>query len=306
MVIQILTKIGALFLILAVGGLARARRIITDDVLDNLCRIVLYVTLPFLFIYVLSTKCDRETLAALWMAPLFAASIIFIGYVVAEAAASFLRVPPEKRGTFTFLISFQNSGFLAIPIAVVLFGTEGVLTIIIFNIGFNVLFWTFGVWLFNKSNPSFAKNSIKNLANPGIIALALGVLFGTLGVKLPRFFLDGSRLLGDATIPLAMLVVGAILASSKFRSGVNFKVISTIIFCRLIFMPLLFLGIIAFFKDLTPLMRSIIILQACMPSASTTPLLARRFGGDHDLAANGVFFTTLISIITIPVFMSLI
>lgn len=306
MIIQVLTKIGALFLMLAVGGLARARRVITDEALDNLCRIVLYVTLPFLFIYVLSTKCDKDTLFSLWVAPLFAVAIVFLGYIIARVATMFLKLPPKKRDTFTFLISFQNSGFLAIPIALTLFGEEGVLAIIIFNIGFNILYWTFGVWLFSRSNTSRDISPFKNLINTGTIALTLGLLFGVFSVRLPRFFLDASKILGDATIPLAMLVVGAILASSEFKRGANFKEIASLVFCRLILIPVIFLGFIKCFGNISGLMRSIIILQACMPSASSSPLLAKRFGGDHDLAASGVFFTTLFSIVTIPIFMSLV
>jgi len=306
MVIQVLTKVGSLFLMLAVGALARTRRIISDEALDNLCKIVLSVTLPFLFLYVLSTKCDREALSSLWMAPIFAVSIVFIGYIMATLAAAILKLTPKRKNTFTFLISFQNSGFLAIPIALALFGEEGVLTIVIFNIGFNLLYWTFGVWLFSKSNGSHKVNPFKNLINTGTIALMLGIIFGLFSIKLPGFFLDASKVLGDATIPLAMLVVGAILVSSQFKKGANFKEIFSIALCRLILIPVIFLGVIGRFGNLSHLMRSIIILQACMPSASSSPLLAKRFGGDYDLAASGVFFTTLLSIVTIPIFMSLI
>lgn len=291
---------------LLIGALARLRRVITDEALDNLCRIVLYVTLPFLFIYVLSTRCNKAVLFSLWMAPLFALSIVFISYIVARAAASVLKLSPKKKETFTFLISFQNSGFLAIPIALALFGEEGVLTVVIFNIGFNILYWTFGIWLFTRSNISLKASPLKNLINTGTVALALGIIFGVFSVRLPRFFLETSKILGDATIPMAMLVVGAILAGGKFNIGVSFKEISSIIFCRLILIPLMYLIVMPYFKDISLLLRSIIILQACMPSAASSPLLAKRFGGDYDLAANGVFFTTLFSIITVPIFMSLI
>lgn len=306
MIIQVLSKVGTLFLILAVGALAKFRRIITDETLDNLCKIVLSVTLPFLYIYVLSTGCNKDAILSLWMAPLFAVSIIFIGYIIGGLVALILRLPPKRRDAFTFLISFQNSGFLAIPIAAALFGQEGVLTIVIFNIGFNILYWTFGAWLFSRSDITHNINTFKNLINPGTIALALGIFFGVLGVRLPRFFLDTSKILGDATIPLAMLVVGAILASGQFKEGATFKEISSIVFCRLILIPIIYLAILGQFKGISPLLRSIIILQASMPSASSSPLLAKRFGGDYDLAASGVFFSTLFSIVTIPIFMSLI
>ncbi len=306
MIIHVLAKVASLFLMLVVGVLARFRRVITDEALDNLCKIVLSVTLPFLFIYVLSTRCTRDALSTLWMAPLFAASIIFIGFAIGEVVGRLLKLPPKRKDAFTFLTSFQNSGFLAIPIALVLFGQEGVLTVVMFTLGFNFLYWTFGIWIFSRSSVPFSLKSFKNLINPAMAALILGILFGVFCVRLPRFFLDTSRILGDATVPLAMLVVGAILGTVKFRRGAEVKEMATLVFCRLILIPVIYLVLIGQFKGLPPLMRSILMLQACMPSASTSPLLARRYGGDYNLAASGVFFTTLFSIITIPIFMSLV
>jgi predicted permease len=290
---------------LAIGALARFKKVITDEALDALCKIVLYVTLPFLFIYTLSSRCIGNTIFTLWTAPLFAVSIIFVGYGISCIAAKLFKVSPKKRGTFKFLISFQNSGFLAIPIAYALFGEDAVLNIIIFNIGFNLLLWTFGAWLMSRADGSVRIRPFANLLNTATVALLLGVILGVFCVKLPKFFMDGSKILGDATIPLAMITTGAILGGSKIREGVDMKMISVIAFCKLILMPIIFLVVIRFLGGTSGLTRSLIILQACMPSAASSPLFAKRFGGDHDLAASAVFFTTLFSIVTIPVFMSL-
>lgn len=307
MVIQVLIKVGALFFIMAIGAFARARKVITEQSLGSLCRVVLDVTLPFLFIYILSTQCTGDRIASLWYVPLMAIAVVMTGYAVSSAAAFLIKLPPSQKSIFTVIISFQNCGFLAIPIAFALFGAEGVLNMVVFSIGFNLLYWTFGVWLLTRSKRTAGMNPFRNLINPGIIGLALGLILGVFSVKLPGLFMDAARILGDATIPLAMLVVGAFLAGVGMkRKRIDFKFISAVVVCRLIIIPLIFLFLARNLGGLNQLMRSIIVLQACMPSASTAPLMAKRFGGDPDLAASGVFFTTLISIITIPVFMSLI
>lgn len=308
MIIQILAKVGSLFLMIVVGALARFKRVISDEALDALCKIVLYVTLPFLFIFVLSSKCLGNTIFTLWKAPIFAALIILTGFIVASVAAKFLGLSGKKKDTFTFLVSFQNSGFLAIPIGFILFGEEGVLNIVIFNIGFNILLWTFGIWLCTRSEKGIKTKPLTNLINTGTIALALGLLLGIFCVKLPVFVLDTCKILGDATIPLAMLVVGAILAGGRSSDAARprIKEMATLVFCRLILIPLIFLGVAKFIPGISDLMRSVIVLQACMPSGATSAIFAKRFGGDQNMAANGIFYTTLISIITIPIFMSLI
>ena len=133
MVIKVLAKVGALFLMLVIGAIARKRKVITTESLDSLCRVVLHVTLPFLFIYILSSRCIGNTILTLWTAPVFAVSILGVGYGVSLLASRIVAVPESKRGTFRFLITFQNSGFLAIPIGYALFGEDGVLYIVIFT-----------------------------------------------------------------------------------------------------------------------------------------------------------------------------
>lgn len=306
MMTQVLVKVAGIFLMLAVGALARYRKVITDEALDSLCKVVLYVTLPFLFIYILSTKCLGDTILSLWMGPVAAVLIIGAGFAISSILALALKLPPKKRDAFKFLITFQNCGFIAIPLALALFGEEAVVALIIFNIGFNLLYWTFGVWLLSRSGAPNKENIFKNLINTSIGALILGTILGIFCIKLPTFVLDASKILGNATIPLAMLVVGAILASAKFQKGANVKEIFCMVLGRLVLVPLIFLGLVKYFGNIPPLMQSVIVLQACMPSASSSPIMAKRFGGDYDFAASGVFYTTLFSIITIPIFMGLI
>jgi len=299
----VFTKTGSLFIMLLVGALARYRKIITTDALDTLCRLVLNVTLPALFIYILASKCVGNTILSLWYAPFFAAAIIFVGYGVATIAAKLLKVPKERLGTFKFLIAFQNSGFLAIPIAFALFGEDGVLNIVIFNIGFNLLLWTFGIRLLKGSKEKTAIKPFANVVNTGTVALALGLALGGFCIAVPLFIMDTAKMLGDATVPLSMLVVGAILAGSGIRSKGHGRELAVITLCRIIIIPVIFLGAIRIMPNIPTLMRSIIVLQAAMPSAVTSVIFAKRFGGDYDFAASGIFVTTLCSMVTVPIMM---
>ena len=141
--------------------------------------------------------------------------------------------------------------------------------------------------------------------NPGTIALTLGFLGVALGVKLPHIIDGAFGLIGGITIPLAMLVIGGILAGQKFHKRVAVKLIIPLVLIRLLIIPALALGIGKLFS-FPSLILGIFVLQAGMPSASTTPLFVQRYGGDPDLAGSGVFFTHLLSIVTVPFWISLI
>ena len=184
--------------------------------------------------------------------------------------------------------------------------------VVFFNVGFNLLYWTLGVWTLKKSNTDLSTenhsffSSSKNLINSGTIGLLCGIIVGLAAFKIPNFILESTKILGSATIPLALIVIGSIMSKGELQRLRTYqKPIILIILCRLIIIPTLALFLTGLFGTLSPLSRAIIVLQSAMPSASTTPIFTTRFGGDPQLASAGVFAAHICSIITVPFFISL-
>lgn len=312
MFFQILSKVSVLFIVLFIGGLARYRKILTEDSTRALANIVLVIALPFLYFYSLSTKFTVELLETIWTLPIFAALFVLIAYIIARVLSRFVNLDSSGSSTFIYLSTFTNCGFLAIPIANALYGPDGIVRIVFFNVGFNLLYWTLGVWTLRSNNsntPSDNTNIFsfcRNLINSGTIGLLCGIIVGLAALRLPCFVFDSANILGSATIPLALLVVGSIMSQGGLQKLRAYrKSLILIILCRLIILPTLALYITNLFSFLTPLSRAIIVLQSAMPSASTTPIFTTRFGGDSQLASAGVFATHICSIVTIPIFLSL-
>ena len=276
----------------------------TQQSTDGLCRIAIEVTLPFLFFYTLSTNLTRQLFFSIISLPFFAIALTLTSFFLSWLASFPLKLNFSRRRTFMFLVTFPNYGFLAIPLIFALSGQEGLVRIFVFNLGITFLYWTLGVSILSGIQTGIFK-VFRNLINNASLALVLGLIVGLGSFRVPQFILEASQLIGNATIPLALIVVGSILAQRDSKGVISFNTIFTLIFCKLILMPALAILFINIFDDLPDLLRVIIVLQAAMPSASTTPILTRRFGGDSELAASGVFFTTLFSIITVPLFISL-
>ncbi|MBL7084829.1 MAG: AEC family transporter [Candidatus Omnitrophica bacterium] len=305
MFLSVFSRIGIIFIILLVGALARWRKVLTKETTDGLCRIAIEVTLPFLYFYTLSTNLSAELFFSIWSLPIFAIALTLASYFIGRLISFRLKLDSNQRSTFLFLVTFPNYGFLAIPLVFALFGDEGLVRIIMFNLGITFLYWTFGVAILSGSRVKGLK-VFKGLLNNATLALVLGLIAGISSLGLPQFVLETSRLLGSATIPLALIVVGSILAEKSSNKTFSFKTVFTLVFCRLILIPGLAVLFINIFNGLPKMLAVLIVLQAAMPSASTTPILTKRFGGDSELAASGVFFTTLFSIITVPLFLSLV
>ncbi|MEA3560602.1 MAG: AEC family transporter, partial [Candidatus Omnitrophota bacterium] len=242
MFIQILSKIGVIFVLLLIGALAKYKKLLTREAADDISRVVVVVTLPFLYFYTLATQCSRQLLMSAWMLPLAAIGLVLLAYLLGWLISSFLRLDKPRRNTFVYLSAFTNCGFLAIPVAFALFGQQGVVRVVIFNVGYSFLLWTLGVWTLSRSAGK-GISPLKNLFNTGMAALLIGLLVGSFSIKLPCFLLEASDILGRATIPLALLIVGAILAGGKLNKGVSYKIILSLVVCRLIIIPVLALGI---------------------------------------------------------------
>ncbi len=301
---EVISQIGILLIMVLVGVLARFWKVLTETVTRDLNKLVIKLTLPILYFYVLVAQTSRKVLISSWYLPLLAVGIVLTGLILAFFFTKFFPLSNPQKKTFLYLSSFTNCGFLAIPLALFLFGQEGVVRVVIFNLGFSILIWTLGVGIL-QNKVWVIRSGVKNLFNPGTIALALGFLGVALGLKLP-FIIDGAfGLIGGITIPLAMLVIGGILAGQKFHKRETVKLIIPLVLIRLLIIPALALGIGKLFS-FPSLILGIFVLQAGMPSASTTPLFVQHYGGDPDLAGPGVFFTHLLSIITVPFWIGLI
>jgi malate permease and related proteins len=309
---QVLSKVSVLFVILVIGAIAQRKGVLNDEFNKSLAKLVLIITLPALYFYSLASQFTIELFKTIWMLPVFAMCFVVVAYFIAMLLSRLVRLNPEERATFIYLSTFTNCGFLAIPIANMLYGQEGVMRVVFFNVGFNILYWTLGVWTLRNSNPVLSsergvKSSLKNLVNSGTIGLLCGIIVGAAAIKVPAFLLDASNMMGAATIPMALLVVGSIMGKGNIRELYSYREpILLIVLCKLIIIPVFALFVTGFVHSLTPLTRAVIILQAAMPSASTTPIFTTRFGGDSKLASIGVFATTIASVITVPIIMSLV
>jgi len=308
-----MAKVAVLFTVLAIGAAARKKGVLNDQTTRTMANVVLTIALPFLYFHSLTTTFTKELFFTVWALPVFAVFFVLLAYSISVFLSRFLDLDKESKATFVYLATFTNCGFLAIPIANVLYGSEGIVRVVFFNVGFNLLYWTLGVGTLkaarrtqNSAIPRLPHTAIlKNLLNGGTIGLLCGMAAGVASVKLPIFLLDASNILGSATIPLALLVVGSIMTGWNMNDIRRYRrSIALIALCRLVLIPSLAL-IITGSLGLPPLSRAIIVLQSAMPSASTTPIFTTKFGGNSQLASVGVFATTALSVLTIPVFLSL-
>jgi len=185
------------------------------------------------------------------------------------------------------------------PVVELIIGKEGVFYSAVFNIWFNVLTWTVGVRIMSHEASLPRK---KALLNPGMISVFVGlVLFFT---PLRLSFLDEALgLLGESTIPLAMVVAGIILGNARLSTILKSR---TVIFYSIV--KLCIAPVIVFFLlsavEMPAMVEKILIIMSAMPAAANTSIFPRIFDSDYELSSKLIASSTLFSLISIPLIIS--
>jgi hypothetical protein len=229
-----------------------------------------------------------------------------------------------QRNTFIFLVAIPNWVFLPLPIAQALYGDTGVRTVLLCNAGAQLVLWSFGVWILHGS----MRQALKNLCtNIGLWATAAGILVALLvpaardletiapasaplGMMLPGALVQALAMVGSLTIPMSLLAIGAQLGELTIAIHRFPKVLWGVLLARLLFAPLVTVAIgFALMKmgfAIPEETRMILYLIATMPVAISCSVMAERFHGDATLAAEGIFYSTFFSLLTVPVIFLLI
>ena len=298
----VVNQVIILFLLMVVGFFAMKRYIIDKNTVKKLSEVLVRITLPAMIITSFNREFSKELLANGGIMLVYSLSIhifsILLGNII------FRKYPKSARDVLKFVTVYSNCGYMGLPILEALYGQTGVFYGSIYIAVFNVFTWTHGIMIFTGEKDS--KSFKKALTNPGIIAVFVGLLIFFFSIKLPYPVIKTFELLGAMTTPLSMLIIGSLIADAEFKklfSGFTMYYVTAI---RLILLPLITL--IAFkalgINDTVLLGSS--IATAAMPAAANTAVLAERYNGDSHLASRIVAFSTILSMITIPLILSLI
>ena len=295
---SLINCMGTLFLLLAVGFLCSKVGILSTENKTVLSRIVINVALPAMMVdAIISTDVDlsgpstKELLGAiaLYYVTLFVLSILF-GAVAA-------RKNPDK-GVYQYMVMFSNTGFLGIPLITAMFGQEALFHVALFNIPFNILAFTYGMLLIRGKGEGKGF-SWKRMLTPPTVSSILSLLLLLCGVKLPVFVANAVDYIGGMTVPGAMVVVGASLATIPGGAvWKEWRIYAMAVFTLLI-RPVIIAGLLGLFVA-DPLVKGVTVILAAVPVGANTTSLCIEYNANETLASCGLFVTTMLSMLTIP------
>lgn len=296
-----------IFIIGLIGFLLVKKRFLSNEGLNNLSRLVIFVTLPVLIICKFVEDFDFGLYPNWWVYPILGLIIAAIGFMVALPFTWSVSNQKEKR-QFLSLVGFQNSGYLPLALVAALLSKEEAtamfIYIFLYLIGFNLLIWSIVPYLltFHRNN----RFEFLKLFSPPVLATLFGLLLVFSGGRkfVPQFILPPLKMLGDCTLPLAIFVVGAGLAEVKLKEGLNKRAVFFVILAKLMILPAIALVFLTKFSIPGPL-ALFLLIETAMPSATSLSIIIRESKEQDYLINSSIFIGHLVSIFTIPLFLTL-
>jgi predicted permease len=295
-----------LIIVIALGVFARKRGIVGEGFEQSLTSLMINITLPCMIIQSLRMPLSPGGLRN-------CASILLLGCVVLVFyfAVGFLMYRVVGRGsrgrTFRFGTIFNNYTFMGLPVIDSLFGQAGMFVIVIFVIPFRLAYFCSAKPML--SPPALEKTplSLRGLCggffNPPVAAALVGMFFYLTQFPLAEPISHVLTQVGGVSSPLGMLLCGISLGSFAPRDFAQLRRLALPLFRNCV-MPLLTIALVLPLP-VEPLMKQVVTVFAALPVASLLAAFTIQFdpGADAKLeSAGAVFFSTLLSPVTVPLF----
>ncbi|QGG46462.1 AEC family transporter [Heliorestis convoluta] len=297
----ILQQIMVFALLMTIGFIAAKAKVLTKEGLGHLAKLVVNIILPALIFTIITgsgmTPQDLLVGYQFALAVLFSfALLLLVGYLLSKL----LKLEGKTANLFIALSAFGNMGFIGIPLIHGLY-TEPIaqVSIAIYTVIDMALLWTVGVYLCSRhqGEANFFR-SARNMLNPLTVTLVIAFIIMILQIPLPELLARTVGEIGNTSKTLTLIYIGGLLAYTSM--GNLFKKPSLFVLAgvKMVLMPLLIFMLTGFFLPEIP--RFILTLIVGLPTMTTLVMIASTYESDKDYAAEAIFLTTLLSLITIP------
>ncbi len=297
MLSDLLTVVGqviTLFLMMGVGFVFTKLKWFSAETSSQCTKLILYAVGTCIIITKLQIDATPDVVRTMVKAIIGMA----LTYVVMIPLCQLLfrKESADTRIVQRFGVIFANNSFMGLPLLAGVLGEDALLFGVISMLVFFAFQWTYGVLVYG------GKLDVKSaILNPGIIAIVIGLLFFAVGFKIPAPIYNAMDFMGDLNTPLAMVVIGGQMARSDILAVIKKPKLYITAAIKLLFAPAITM-VLLLPLNMDPLSYCACVILAACPTAGITAMFAQMFKRDESTAAQMITLSTLLSIITLPVF----
>lgn len=289
-----------LFAIVIIGYVAGKLGYLGGDFDRQLSRLVINITCPAL---ILSSAMTGDLPDRRFILPLLLISVIT--YIALTVAAfllpRYITKREDDRGPIGFALMFGNVGFMGYPVVASIFGHEAIFYAAVLNVVNTFTVFTIGTILITgKSEVEGKRFEKKVLYSTPMLAAYLTMLIVALEINnIPGFISQSLTMIGNITVPAALLIVGSSMSQLPIRSLLGNTSVYLTTVLRLVLLPLAvyYLTSLLGFSQLVVNINTVVI---AMPVATYGTILCLKYNKDTTFISEVTFITTLLSMISIP------
>lgn len=309
---HIINTLLPVFLIIALGALLRKTKFVSAEFVAGLNRLVFWIGLPCLLFYKVATAGYDYRLAGR------TCLVMIIGMlcctIVAYIAAFIIRIPPRAIGTFVQGTFRGNLYYVGLALIIYSFaGADSKMSAQMENVAILVMALLVPVYNIGSIIVLLAsrhkldryvplKITRQVITNPLFLACAAGVIYSQIFPPLPLVITRALSAVGQVSLPLALIGIGAVLAQSKI-AGCGIPALTASII-KIGVSPIAGFWAAHLIGLGAGETRIVLLFLAC-PTAVTSYVIAEQLGGDEKLSAAIIVVSTILSIFSLSVVIGL-
>lgn len=303
---MIVATIGKLILAVVIGYYLYRTGVFTVETNQKLTHFILNFTMPLLIITSLNSADlgDRGQIFFYIIVGLaFYAAMPFVGKLMNRL----MKIDKEESPVYEAFYIFPNNLFMGYPVCASLYGAGCIFFVSVFNLAYNILFFTYGNWLFKEADGHKKSTGeiVKSIVNPGLLSSLGAVILFLANIKLPAGVVDVCQFVGNITSPLSMIVIGSVIGSYSVKKLLKYSwKIYLICAFRLLIMPTITYFIMTAL-GFSGAMLGVAVISLGMPVGAMVSMGCVRAKKNEDLGAAGIVVSTILSLLTTPVLLIL-
>ena len=292
----LLRQIAIMALLMAVGILLSRRGFLSPQGTKDLGAILLRIIIPCVIVKSYITTYSRERLLELALS----AGLALAAFILAMGIAYL--VYGKRRRIENFAAAFCNAGFIGIPLAQAVIGDEGVFYMAASVALLNLFQWTYGVYIMTDRRDSISAKTI--VKNPVVIAIVIGIALFLSRLPVPGILTSTLGYIAGMNTPVAMILMGTYMAKLPWRKLLDKRAYGCVLL-RLVVIPAVVLAVFWALPISNQNVALAAYLAAATPVGANICVFAQQYDCDYEFSVVTVCLSTVLSIVTVPLMVSL-
>ena len=296
LILILLRQIAIMALLMAVGIYLSRKGFLSPQGTKDLGAILLRIIIPCVIVKSYITTYSRERLLELALS----AGLALVAFILAMGIAYL--VYGKRRRIENFASAFCNAGFIGIPLAQAVIGDEGVFYMAASVALLNLFQWTYGVYIMTDRRDSISAKTIAK--NPVVIAIVIGIALFLSRLPVPGIVTSTLGYIAGMNTPVAMILMGTYMAKLPWRKLLDKRAYGCVLL-RLVVIPAVVLAVFWALPISNQNVALAAYLAVATPVGANICVFAQQYDCDYEFSVVTVCLSTVLSIVTVPLMVSL-